>query len=73
MNDQLWRVEAPHFVAGIVVAQNGAIVNAAPILNWSCDRPFAWFKDYCARKGWKLERYSEGDYYSLMRKVVQNV
>jgi hypothetical protein len=52
---QLWRVAAPHFVAGIIVAQDGAIVAAAPILKWAYNRPFAWFRQYCKRKHWDLK------------------
>lgn len=71
-SDQLWRVTAAYFVAGILVAQDGVITHAAPILKWASNKQFAWFRAYCKQKGWKLEPYSEGDKYSLLRKVVQN-
>ena len=54
--DQLWRVEAPHFVAGLEVAQDGDITNCAPIIRWAGGWTFAAFHAYCGRKGWKMER-----------------
>jgi hypothetical protein len=53
-------IDAPHFYAG-VVAQNGVVVEVAPILyrhirkGWT-GRQVA---DYCAAKGWCWERVSE--------------
>jgi hypothetical protein len=55
LDGMLYRVIAPHFVAGIIVAQDGVIVFAAPILQWAGNWAFAGFKSYCARKGWKVE------------------
>lgn len=49
-----YRVEAPHFVAGVVVAQDGVIVDAAPILQWTVNKPIAWFKSYCYGKKWSI-------------------
>jgi hypothetical protein len=52
---KLYRILAPHFVAGIVVAQDGVIILTAPILKWAGNSAFAGFKSYCYRKGWKVE------------------
>ena len=52
---RLWRVTAPHFVAGIVEAQDGAIVETAPVMKWAGNWSMAAFRSYCVRKGWKCE------------------
>lgn len=72
-SDQLWRVTAPHFVAGICVAQDGTITHTAPILKWANNRPLAWFQRYCAEKGWTVEPYSEGDYWGLLGQLVREL
>lgn len=51
----LIRVEAPHFVAGVVMNSMGHIVRTAPILAWSIGKPGATLLDYCRRKGWHTE------------------
>lgn len=57
MTETLVVVEAPHFYAG-VVAQDGKVVEVAPILyrhirkGWSGQQ----VADYCKRKGWRWER-----------------
>lgn len=56
VSGQLWRITAPHFVAGITVAQDGVIVDTAPILKWARGNSSYWFAEYCTRKGWKVER-----------------
>lgn len=61
---KLYRVTAPHFVAGLVVAQDGVIIHTAPILRWAGNKAFAWFKKYCADKRWKLEECPHGLRYS---------
>lgn len=54
IGDHLVRIEAPHFVAGVVF-QDGSVRHCAPILRymkgWSKGRVFA----YASRKGWKAE------------------
>lgn len=49
----LARIEAPHFVAGIVL-KDDVVVIAADIIKymggWSRDR----VRDYCAGKGWRI-------------------
>lgn len=60
--NQLWQVICPaksvkqlRFCAGIEVSQDGIIVNAAPILRFAVNHQFAWFKEYCKERGWRLE------------------
>jgi hypothetical protein len=50
---QLYQVSAPHFCAGIIVA-DGFILKAAPILSWAHDRSFSSFQEYCVKKGWRV-------------------
>ena len=53
--DMLFRVTAPHFCAGFTAAHDGAITAAAPIIAWMFNKPLAYVRQYCARKGWALE------------------
>jgi hypothetical protein len=50
----LYRVVAPHFVAGIV-ADGGRVVDAAPILAWSVGETREHLRDYFASKRWRVE------------------
>jgi hypothetical protein len=56
-SEALGRIEAPHFVAGIVFRDRIA-VDAAPIVKymhgWSVER----VRDYCQRKEWEFYRVS---------------
>lgn len=52
--DQLYRVTAAHFVAGLVV-RGGIIVEAAPIIRWSQNTLFSEFYRYAGSKGWTVE------------------
>lgn len=47
----LWRIEAPHFVAGLVV-EDGRVVEAAPILGWANGKEWREVRAYCKRNGW---------------------
>ncbi len=49
-----WRIEAPHFVAGLVV-KGGRVAGAAPIIAWSRGKSLDWMVDYCHKKGWQME------------------
>lgn len=51
---RLWRIVAPHFVSGLVV-QQGQVVEAAPILEWTRGRPWPEIKRECRRRGWHGE------------------
>lgn len=52
--ERLIRVEAPHFVAAIVLVGNRC-VEAAPILKWAVLKREAQLVEYFNRKGWKFE------------------
>ena len=58
-SDQLWRVTAPHFCAGIVTEINGFVRNAPPILKWAIGKDISWLKTYCRTRRWKLELVDE--------------
>jgi hypothetical protein len=49
----LLRIEAPHFVAGVVIDQWDMVVRAAPILHWAVGKPGIEIRRYCKRKGWE--------------------
>lgn len=53
--DRLWRISAPHFVAGLTETYDGVISGAAPILRWAINKRMAWFRRYCRQKNWTLE------------------
>jgi hypothetical protein len=48
----LVRVEAPHFVAGIVL-ENDEVTRAAPILKWTLGKDRAYLRTYFRTKGWR--------------------
>lgn len=52
MSERLARVEAPHFVAGLVTV-NGHCTEAAPILRWAIGKSESELRAYFARKKWK--------------------
>lgn len=52
MSDQLVRIEAPHFVAGLLM-RGLTCVHAAPILKWAVNKDRDFLRSYFARKGWK--------------------
>jgi hypothetical protein len=54
MTELLFRVVAPHFVAGIVVV-GGRIVEAAPIIRYMVGWNGAHLVRYCRSKGWAWE------------------
>ena len=49
----LFRVSAPHFVAG-GIAVDGVCVDAAPIIRWMVGKRTGWLVDYCRRKRWSI-------------------
>ena len=55
---QLYRVTAPHFVAGVVVSGD-YVLQSAPILGWSVGKPFPFLRDYAKRRGWIVEPLEE--------------
>lgn len=56
MSTSLWRISAPHFVAGFEADSVSGVGRVAPILKymrgWHYDRVLA----YCRAKGWHLEQ-----------------
>lgn len=52
---RLWRIVAPHFVAGLIVHKD-RVVEAAPILRWASGMRWSvHVKPYCRRMGWHGE------------------
>lgn len=49
------RISAPHFVAG-VIAENGCVMQTAPILHYMRGWNGARVAAYVTRKGWRWER-----------------
>lgn len=49
-----YRIVAPHFVAGLVLAGD-LVVQAAPVLSWALLKDFAFVRDYCAKRGWVVD------------------
>ena len=52
----LWRISAPHFCAGVIVAQDGIVLDAAPILRWACNKPWAYLRQWALRRRYCVER-----------------
>ena len=48
----LVRVEAPHFVAGLIM-KNGTCIAAAPILRWAIGKSANYLRQYFIKKEWK--------------------
>lgn len=55
----LYRITAPHFVAGVIL-RGGRVVVAAPILRFAMGWDGAKLAAYCRRKGWTPERLEPG-------------
>ena len=53
----LYRIEAPHFVAGFVTRYNTVAVTA-PILSWLLGSNIKWVRNCCQEKSWKLDQLS---------------
>jgi hypothetical protein len=51
----LYRIEAPHFVAGFVTRYNTVAVTA-PILSWLLGSNIKWVRNCCQEKSWKLDQ-----------------
>jgi hypothetical protein len=49
----LARVEAPHFVAGIIL-ENDTVIHTAPILRYMNGWTRTRVRRYCERKTWKI-------------------
>ncbi len=55
----LYRVEAPHYVAGFIV-EDGVCIEAAPILGWSEGKTLRYLLSYFRRKGFTVLKVSDG-------------
>ena len=51
MKGTLWRIVAPHFVAGLIV-DHGRVAQAAPILRWAEGRRWGNVRRYLKAQGW---------------------
>lgn len=49
----LLRIEAPHFVAGVVVRDH-RVAKSAPIVKYMRGWPQSKVLSYCASKGWRV-------------------
>lgn len=49
---ELIRIEAPHFVAGIVINEDMRVIRAAPILAWALGKNFEAVANTLNRKKW---------------------
>lgn len=49
-----YRILAPHFVAAVIVSGD-VVMQSAPILRWAVGRYWQEVRDYCQKKGWKVE------------------
>lgn len=52
--NHLYRITAPHFVAGIVVG-DGKVTGSAPILKYMRGWTMARVETYCYTKSWRLD------------------
>jgi hypothetical protein len=54
-DETLIAIDAPHFYAGLV-AQDGKVIEAAPIIGYMLGWTGKQVANYCAKKGWVWER-----------------
>lgn len=52
--EKLYRIEAPHFVAGFGF-KDQKVAGIAPIIKYMIDWPIDRIQRYCDKKGWHLE------------------
>ena len=53
-----YRINAPHFCAGLVVTGN-LVIQSAPVLHWTVGRDFSFVRTYCEQRGWTVEPVTE--------------
>lgn len=58
MTEILAAIDAPHFMAGVVL-QNDRVVGAADIVKYMRGWTRKRMRDYCASKGWHVSIVSE--------------
>ena len=54
--ENLYRITAPHFCAGVAVAPDGMIIKTAPILHWAFNRSWGSLRRWAEGKGFKIEK-----------------
>ena len=59
MSGLLFRIVAPHFVAGLILARTGRITQAAPILRYMVGWSLGRVESYCLSKGWAVNLLSD--------------
>jgi len=50
----LAQITAPHMCSGIIL-ENDVVVRAAPIVKYMVGWPRHQVRDYCQRKGWRVQ------------------
>lgn len=50
-----YQITAPHFCAGLIVTDGGAVVQAAPILRWACGKSWDYVRRWAERKGYEVQ------------------
>lgn len=51
----LFRVVAPHYVAGFEVSHQGMVLRAAPVLGWAVGKPYRRVERYLRNNGYQVE------------------
>lgn len=52
---QMIRIEAPHFVAAVVLDDFSKVIRAAPIVRYMLGWHMTGVMGYCRKKGWAYE------------------
>lgn len=57
--ERLYRVDAPHFCAGLIVS-DGRVIDAAPIRRWTVGKRWVDVLEYTAEKRWLMRLVMPG-------------
>jgi hypothetical protein len=49
-----YKILTPNFVAQIVVSAD-AVIQVAPVLDWTIGKHFSEIRDYCRDRGWQIQ------------------
>lgn len=52
---RVWRVTAPHYVAGMTIADGVSVKPCAPILGWTLGKSAAYLRSYFKQKRHTVE------------------
>lgn len=55
MTAELARISAPHFVAGVLLDEDGVVTKAPPIVRYMVGWTRHRLVNYCAEKGWIVQ------------------